>query len=722
MILLTSPILSDPLYPTQEWIFQQINIIPVWQKNIFGTGVRVRINDDGVDGSIAELAGRFDQNSSCEDFAPMIVEDDHGTGVASIVGGVGNNGECGVGVAPGVIISSCNAFAKEAVQVFSDFDYKLDQFDISHNSIGVPACSSSDDEITIRRRLQNCPFVDADASPCQVCNFNATPSASCEQSIIAHCQAAFFRDEVACLDFLELLIGTNTCNYNQIPESMLQAISQGIARGRNGKGAIYVFASGNDFQIGDDVNFGGLTNSRLTITVGAVGKDELHASYSTPGAALVVSAPGGDAENLSNHVTAMIGGGCSGVSVGTSFAAPVVTGVIALMLEVNPELTWRDVQGILAETSRTITADTDDSSRVTNNAGFTHSNLYGFGIVDANASVSAAQSWTLYCPERFVNVESGPLNISIIEDEDATAVAHTITVDESKADDDFVVEAVVVLLDIQHFSRGDLEIILTSPGGTPSILHPGKRPENTQTNERWKLMSVRNWGESAVGEWTLSIRDLRQGDLTDCVDAPFRTNYLGTDVDCVYLSEQGLCANGVPDPNTFGTGEMMDLLNFQYGGFTMEDACCACGGGFTTNDYEDQLRQWRLVIYGRSKTCDDEVGNLTTTASLLPSNVTSFTPSSAPTILPVNASRPSKAPTVSINVKEEPTPEAEVDPQKRLTTILASVTAVILACCCIFATLRTSKGSEGNRFSNTKARAEAGRPEGGFENVNGEIA
>src|SRR5262249_15138039 len=38
---------------------------------------------------------------------------------------------------------------------------------------------------------------------------------------------------------------------------------------------------------------------------------------------------------------------------GTSAAAPLVTGVIALMLEANPNLTYRDVQEILVRSSRT---------------------------------------------------------------------------------------------------------------------------------------------------------------------------------------------------------------------------------------------------------------------------------------------------------------------------------------------------------------------------------
>ena len=38
---------SDPLYTSNEWVFDMINVEPVWERGIFGNGVRVRINDQG---------------------------------------------------------------------------------------------------------------------------------------------------------------------------------------------------------------------------------------------------------------------------------------------------------------------------------------------------------------------------------------------------------------------------------------------------------------------------------------------------------------------------------------------------------------------------------------------------------------------------------------------------------------------------------------------------
>ena len=92
--------------------------------------------------------------------------------------------------------------------------------------------------------------------------------------------------------------------------------------------------------------------------------------------------------------------------VGTSFAAPVVSGVVALMLEANASLSWRDVQGILATTSQK--TDPSDASWATNSVGLHHSYKYGFGLVDAHAAVTAALSWPGYGEELMVTLESNP--------------------------------------------------------------------------------------------------------------------------------------------------------------------------------------------------------------------------------------------------------------------------------------------------------------------------
>jgi subtilisin family serine protease len=324
---------------------------------------------------------------------------------------------------------------------------------------------------------------------------------------------------MGCLEHLDLILGGN-CDFLSLDDGSRQALTKGVVEGREGKGVIYVFASGNSQGQGADTNFEGLgTNSRMTISVGAVGKDGLVAVYSTPGASLFVSAPGGDPTNsVTNFVTASLNGGCSEAGEGTSFAAPVVSGVVALMLQANPELTWRDVQGIIAKTSQPVD-DTLDYTAGINGVGLWHSNFYGFGIIDATAAVQAAETWELLGAERMIVGQSGTLNLFIPDDE-TQSVSDTMNISTVNP---FVVESVYLYLRIESSSRGHLQIKLTSPSGVESILTPGDRPESTQLQENqwWKLLTLKFWGETPDGEWKLSVVDLKKGNVTgvgSCAD------------------------------------------------------------------------------------------------------------------------------------------------------------------------------------------------------------
>ena len=111
-----------------------------------------------------------------------------------------------------------------------------------------------------------------------------------------------------------------------------------------------------------------------------------------------MSAPVGGRLDTGKLLTAGIGDTCKDSGTGTSNAAPVVSAVIALMLEANSELTWRDVQGIIAETS-TYVDDPEDDTDTENAAGFQHSDWYGFGIVNAMGAVEAAMNWKPFAEE-----------------------------------------------------------------------------------------------------------------------------------------------------------------------------------------------------------------------------------------------------------------------------------------------------------------------------------
>ena len=134
--------------------------------------------------------------------------------------------------------------------------------------------------------------------PCDACDFSTNDSldliqsTDCVESIRAYCRRYFEVEVEACTGLLEVYVDNNECEFNRLTPQESESFLRGITLGRKGKGIIYIFASGNDFAGGDDVNFSQMQNTRYTISVGSVGKDERHASYSNPGAALLVCAPG----------------------------------------------------------------------------------------------------------------------------------------------------------------------------------------------------------------------------------------------------------------------------------------------------------------------------------------------------------------------------------------------------------------------------------------------
>lgn len=298
-----------------------------------------------------------------------------------------------------------------------------------------------------------------------------------------------------------------SCKYTSISEEDQGLFMKGVTKGRNGKGIIYVFAAGN--QHDESINNDGILNSRFTITVGAVEKRGKFYSHTTKGAALFMTAPGGDKKFVHNHFVAHPGGECKSRGPGTSYAAPVVSGVVALMLEVNSNLGWRDVQGILASTSTK--NDPDDKSWTINAAGLHHSRKYGFGLVNAEKAVESAKKWQNYPLETEMVLKSGSINLTITDDK-LKDVNSTLSVTNKGPTSILIAESVVVYVNLIHPSRGDLYIVLTSPGGTRSILHPGKRPEKSKS-EYWKLMTVRNWGEETIGDWTITIIDIEKGNF-----------------------------------------------------------------------------------------------------------------------------------------------------------------------------------------------------------------
>ena len=279
---------------------------------------------------------------------------------------------------------------------------------------------------------------------------------------------------------------------------------------RGGLGTVYVWAGGNGRQANDNVDFDGYANSRFTIAVGAVDNHGKVAPYSEDGAPLMVCAP---SSNNSAGIVTTDRTGTDGYSTspspqgdyfagfgGTSAAAPLVSGVVALMLQVRPDLSWRDVQQILMTTARK--NDPTNVGWTTNAAGYHVNHSYGFGLVDASAAVTAARTWTLVGPETAAEGTASPAKS--IPDDSQTGVTSSITLGAGQPN--VRIEYVEVYFTAPHPRWSDLQVTLATSSTTF-----GSGPLSGYDN--WRFGTARDLGESSRGTWTLTVRDLVPGDV-----------------------------------------------------------------------------------------------------------------------------------------------------------------------------------------------------------------
>jgi len=305
------------------------------------------------------------------------------------------------------------------------------------------------------------------------------------------------------------------------PGPLMRAARENAVRnGRNGKGTILVWSGGNGREVQDDVNYDAYANSMHVFPVAAINDLGKQAAYSEPGACVVVTAPSNVGESSAQEGIAtadLIGDdGLNYVPVGddltdtsytryfggTSAASAMVSGVVALVLEANPNLGWRDVKELLMRSATQV--DPFDSDWVTNGAGLRFNHKYGGGLVNASAAVTMATNWMNLGPQISQFQERTNLALSI-PDNDPNGTSLVFDFRRSPA---LRVEHAVVTVTLLHSRRGDLAITLISAQGTRSRLAERHADQNADY-PGWSFTSVANWGETSQGQWRIQFTDLR---------------------------------------------------------------------------------------------------------------------------------------------------------------------------------------------------------------------
>ncbi len=349
---------NDPLYDTQwplenrdpgtgDKIGPEFNIREAWAGST-GQGVVIGIADDGVDLAHTDFLGQgadnlhFNFTNGEADGNPAASNQGHGTIVAGLALAKADNKRGIAGVSPGAKLASLvvwtagDDFGTEE-QVADMFQYRNDAVHVQNHSWG--------------------------------------------SSTIEQLDAAVIESK---------------------------AIERAIETGRDGKGVLIIRVSGNsreeDWSASDD----GYANDPRVVTVGAVGPDGRVAPFSSAGACvLCVGLIANTASEYPVYSTDRMGalgwnrkssaddpevGSYHAITRGgTSFTAPQLAGVVALILGVNPDLTYRDVQQVLIHSSRHY--DFDDPFLSPNASGYLFSLNTGYGVPDAGVAVRLAKSW-----------------------------------------------------------------------------------------------------------------------------------------------------------------------------------------------------------------------------------------------------------------------------------------------------------------------------------------
>ena len=425
-----------------------INVTGVWD-TWRGSGIRIAILDDGLQTSHPDLTANvdtvndYDWNGSDNDPSPGSF-DDHGTCCAGLAAGRGNNG-----------LGICGA-APEATLV------------------GLRLISPDSSDTTQSAALLH------------------------QNEIIQIKSNSWGPDDGG-----SVVEGPGTLT--------AAALQQAAATGRGGLGTLILWAAGNGLAAGDDSNYDGYANSIYTIAVTSVTDSGAQASHAEPGANILIAAPSdGGAQNISSTdrtgssgYNAGGGGNYSSADYtndfgGTSAAAPLAGGGIALLIQSKPSLGWRDVKEILLRSATQNSAA--DPGWFSNAAGFHFNDKFGAGLLNIQSAVTLAAAWNNLGPLLTQSVAApGAL---AIPDNSAAGVTKTFTFTAAQ---NIRVEQIALAVSVTHARRGQLDYQLTSPAGT--VCHLARpRPDNN-ANLTWTFTSPQCWGESAAGTWTLRVAD-----------------------------------------------------------------------------------------------------------------------------------------------------------------------------------------------------------------------
>ncbi|NXY26696.1 PCSK4 convertase, partial [Atrichornis clamosus] len=522
----TSVVPTDPWFPKQWYmnndIHPDLNILTAWSRGYTGQGVVLTVLDDGLEKDHPDLAANYDPlasydfNSNDPDPQPRYGDGDknwHGTRCAGEVAAVANNRICGAGVAYNAKIGGVRMLDGPIMDIVEAQALSLQP---QHIHIYSASWGPEDDGKTVDG-----------------------------PGILA--KAAFHRGVIQ----VSPALASGTTGTQGPPRSPRSAPQQG----RGGLGSIFIWASGNGGINYDNCNCDGYSNSIYTVSVGSVLGDGHRPRYSEGCPAILTTTYSSRTTSEVQIVTTDLHHGCTDKHTGTSASAPLAAGMVALALEANPALTWRDLQHLIIRASKPAHLKAEDWAE--NGVGRRVSHYYGYGLLDAGLLVQVATAWAGTRPQERCSVQAVQVPRRI-------GSKLTVSTDVSSCSQSIrSLEHVQVQLSLSYSRRGDLVVALRSPMGTTSTLVTVRPYDTSQEGYKdWTFMSTHFWDENPKGIWTLRLENrgdarntggslslLSPGQLTSFTlhlhgtdeDMPARHSAATATDECLRKDQQGAC-------------------------------------------------------------------------------------------------------------------------------------------------------------------------------------
>ncbi|XP_028893711.2 furin-like protease 1 [Zeugodacus cucurbitae] len=280
-----------------------------------------------------------------------------------------------------------------------------------------------------------------------------------------------------------------------------RAFIEGVTKGRQGKGSIFIWASGNGGREFDNCNCDGYTNSIWTLSISSATEEGHVPWYSEKCSSTLATTYSSGGQSEKQVVTTDLHHSCTVSHTGTSASAPLAAGIAALVLESNTNLTWRDLQHIVVRTAKP--ANLRDPTWSRNGVGRRISHSFGYGLMDAAAMVQVARKWKTVPEQQRCEINAPHVDKVIPPRSYITlqlTVKHCSSVN--------YLEHVQAKITLTSQRRGDIQLNLKSPAGTKVTLLTSRIHDVSRSGfNQWPFMSVHTWGESPHGDWQLEIHN-----------------------------------------------------------------------------------------------------------------------------------------------------------------------------------------------------------------------